>query len=251
VTRGRLAIVGLGPGSAELLTAAAAAELAAAHVLVGYRGYLDQVPASASAARREAYALGEERARARRAAEAAAGGARVALVSGGDAGIYGMASLALDELAGLPGGGQAPEVAVIPGVTAATAAAALVGAPLAVDFACLSLSDLLVPRAELEARLTALAGADIALALYNPASRTRREPWAAAVRALRAHRPGSTPVAVVRRAFRAGQEVRLTDLAGLDGVPVDMETVVIVGSSRTRRRGEWLLTLRDEAGSGR
>jgi precorrin-3B C17-methyltransferase len=244
VTRGRLAIVGLGPGSPELLTAAAAAELAAADVLIGYRGYLDQVPPSASAARREPYALGEERQRARRAALAAREGARVVLVSSGDPGVYGMASLALDELADRPG--EPPEVAVIPGVTAATGAAALVGAPLAVDFACLSLSDLLVPRVELEAKITALARADIVLALYNPASRARREPWEAAVCALRAHRPPHTPVAVVRRAFRPGQEIRLTDLAGIGDVPVDMETVVIVGSSRTRRRGDWLLTLRDE-----
>jgi precorrin-3B C17-methyltransferase len=243
VTRGRLAIVGLGPGSLELLTAAAAAELAAADVLIGYAAYLDQIPASASAARREPYALGEERPRARRAAIAAGDGARVALVSGGDPGVYGMASLALDEVA-KPG--RTPEVVVVPGVTAATAAAALVGAPLAVDFACLSLSDLLGPRAELEAKVAALAAADIALALYNPASRTRREPWEMAVRALRAHRPPGTPVAAVRRAFRPGQEVHLTDLAEIDELPVDMETVVVVGSSRTQRRGEWLLTLRNE-----
>jgi precorrin-3B C17-methyltransferase len=246
VTRGRLAIVGLGPGSPELLTEAAMAELAAADILIGYSAYLDQVPASASAARREPYALGEERPRARRAAIAAGEGARVALVSSGDPGVYGMASLALDEVADLSG--HPPEVVVIPGVTAGTAAAALVGAPLAVDFACLSLSDLLVPRAELEAKVAALAAADIALALYNPASRARREPWEIAVRALRTHRPPRTPVAVVRRAFRHGQEIHLTDLAEIDEVPIDMETVVVVGSSRTRRRGEWLLTLRDERG---
>jgi precorrin-3B C17-methyltransferase len=137
-------------------------------------------------------------------------------------------------------------VAVIPGVTAATAAAALVGAPLAVDFACVSLSDLLVPAAELEAKVEALARADVVLALYNPASRTRREPWEKAVRTLLAARPGGTPVAVVSRAYRDGQDVRLADLDELDRIPVDMETLVIVGSSRTRRRGEWLLTLRDE-----
>jgi precorrin-3B C17-methyltransferase len=246
VKRGRLAIVGLGPGAVELMTAAAAAELAAAEILIGYRAYLDQVPLDASPARREPFALGEERRRARRAATAAAEGARVALVSSGDAGIYGMASLAIDELAGITVNGAQPEVAVIPGVTAATAAAALVGAPLAVDFACVSLSDLLVPAAELEAKVEALARADVVLALYNPASRTRREPWQKAVRTLLAARPGGTPVAVVSRAYRDGQDVRLADLDELDRIPVDMETLVIVGSSRTRRRGEWLLTLRDE-----
>lgn len=244
--RGRLAIVGLGPGSPDLLTAAAAAELSAAEILIGYRGYLEHIPPDASPARREPYALGEERQRARSAAAAAAKGARVALVSSGDPGIYGMASLALHELAAITGNGDQPEVAVIPGVTAATAAAALVGAPLAVDFACVSLSDLLVPAAEVEAKIEALARADIVLALYNPASRTRRMPWENAVRTLQAARPGTTPVAVVSRAFRHGQEVRLAELQELDRIPVDMETVVIVGSSRTQRRGDWLLTLRDE-----
>ncbi|GAC1339726.1 MAG: hypothetical protein NVSMB29_07500 [Candidatus Dormibacteria bacterium] len=246
MSRGRLAIVGLGPGALTLLTPAASAELAAAEVLIGYRAYLDQIPLSASSAAREPYELGEERARARRAAAAAIEGARVTLVSSGDAGIYGMASLALDELAELTGDAAGPEVVVVPGVTAASAAAALVGAPLAVDFACLSLSDLLLPATEVEAKVEALAAADITLALYNPASASRRAPWEHAVRTLQGTRPASTPVAVVRRAFRAGQDVRLGALAELAGMPIDMETVVIVGSSRTRRRGRWLLTLRDE-----
>src|SRR5205807_550648 len=195
--------VGLGPGSADLLTPAAAAELSAAELLIGYRAYLEQVPAAASAARREPYALGEERERARRAAAAAVDGDRVALVSSGDPGVYGMASLALDELERLADDAR-PEVVVVPGVTAATAAAALVGAPLAVDFACVSLSDLLVPAAELYARVEALAAADIALVVYNPASRTRTAPWRRAVHAIQARRPGSTPVAVVTRAYREG-----------------------------------------------
>jgi precorrin-3B C17-methyltransferase len=242
---GRLAIIGLGPGSSALLTPAASAELAGAELLVGYRPYLEQVPAGLSSAARDPYELGEERLRALRAAQAACEGRRVALVSSGDAGVYGMAALALEELSGLPAGGGRPEVVVVPGVTAATAAAALLGAPLAVDFACLSLSDLLVPAAELEAKTRALAGTDIVLAIYNPASRTRRGPWEAAVRHLKACRPPSTPVAAVRRAFRAGQSIQLGELDQLHELPVDMETVVIVGSSRTRRVGDWLLTLRD------
>jgi precorrin-3B C17-methyltransferase len=246
VKRGRLAIVGLGPGSPELLTGAAAAELAGAEILIGYRGYLEQIPPAASPARREPYELGEERLRARRAAAAAVDGARVALVSSGDPGIYGMASLALLELSRMSVEGEKPEVAVLPGVTAAAAAAALVGAPLAVDFACVSLSDLLVSSAELEAKLDALARVDIVLALYNPASRTRRTPWHSAVKKLQAARPGTTPVAIVSRAYREGQCVQLAELQELDRLPVDMETIVIVGSSRTQRRGSWILTLRDE-----
>jgi precorrin-3B C17-methyltransferase len=237
-------VVGLGPGSPDQLTRAAAAELAAAEVLIGYRGYLDLLPVGLAPGRRQPSGLGEERRRARRAVAEAAAGARVALVSSGDPGIYGMASLAVDEAVAL--GEAAPDLAVLPGVTAASAAGALVGAPLGVDFACLSLSDLLVPRAELLERVEALAAVDIVLALYNPASRSRREPWEAAIASLRRHRRAGTPVAAVRRAWREGQEVRLSDVEHLDGLPVDMETVVVVGSRRTRRHGRWLYTLRDE-----
>jgi precorrin-3B C17-methyltransferase len=244
---GRLAVVGIGPGSPDLLTREAARELAAAEVLVGYAGYLDLLPVEVAPGRREPSPLGVERERAQRALAAAAGGAQVALVSGGDAGIYGMASLALDEAAAL--GEGAPPLVVVPGVTAASAAAALLGAPLAVDFACLSLSDLLVPRAEVLDRLRALAAADITLVLYNPASRTRREPWLAAVAELQRRRDGATPVAAVRRAYREGQEVVISRLDRLGELAVDMETVVLVGSSRTRRHGGWLYALREEPGS--
>lgn len=242
---GRLAVVGAGPGALGQLTAAAVEELGSAEVLIGYGPYLERLPGSLAPGRREASGLGDERERARLAVRQAAAGARVALVSSGDAGIYGMAALAIDEAAAL--GDSAPAVVVVPGVTAASAAAALLGAPLAVDFACLSLSDLLVPRAEVLARVEALAAVDVALVLYNPASRSRRQPWEAAVAALRRHRAPSTPVAAVRRAYREGQAVELSDLAGLAALAVDMETVVVVGSSRTRRTGRWLYTLRDEA----
>jgi len=243
--KGRLAVVGIGPGAVDQLTAAAAAELGAADLLVGYSAYLDQLSTDVAPGRREASPIGDERERALRAVTAAAEGARVALVSSGDAGIYGMASLAIDRAAAL--GEGAPELVVVPGVTAATAAGALLGAPLAVDFACLSLSDLLLPREELLTKLEALAATDIVLVLYNPASRTRREPWGAAVEALQRHRPAGTPAAAVRRAYRDGQAVELTDVGGLGGLQIDMETVVIVGSSRTRRHGPWLYTLRGEA----
>lgn len=243
--KGRLAVVGIGPGSPEQLTQAAVKELAAAELLVGYRAYLDQLPVALAPGRREAYGLGEERERARRAVAAAAAGARVALVSGGDAGIYGMASIAIDEALVL--GEAAPPLVVVPGVTAATAAAALLGAPLAVDFACLSLSDLLLPRDELLAKVESLAATDIVLVFYNPASRTRRESWEAATAALQRHRAADTPVAAVRGAYREGQQVEVCEVGCIGELAVDMETVVIVGSSRTRLQGAWLYTLRDGA----
>lgn len=241
---GRLAVVGTGPGAPDQLTGAAVEELAAAEVLIGYRAYLDRLPGSVAPGRREASGLGGERERARRAVSEAAAGARVALVSGGDAGIYGMAALALDEAAELAQ--AAPPVVVVPGVTAASAAGALLGAPLAVDFACLSLSDLLVPRAEVLGKVEALAAVDIALVLYNPAGRERRQPWMAAVSALQRHRPPATPVAAVRRAYREGQAIEVSEVGRMAALEVDMETVVVVGSSRTRRVGSWLYTLRDE-----
>ena len=243
---GRLAVVGIGPGAIDQLTAAAAAELRSAELVVGYRGYLDLLPRDVAPGRRDGSDLGQERERARAALSAAAGGSRVVLVSSGDAGIYGMASLAIDEAAAL--GVGAPELVVVPGVTAASAAGALLGAPLAVDFACLSLSDLLLPRDELMAKIEALAAVDIVLVLYNPASRTRREPWEAAIAALQRHRAASTPAAAVRRAFRDGQAIQLADIGRLGELEVDMETIVIAGSSRTRRFGGWLCTLRDGRG---
>jgi len=246
VVSGRLAIVGLGPGSADLLTPAAVTELADAELLVGYRGYLEQIPPAMSTASRQPYLLGQERQRARHAAQAAVDGRRAVLVSSGDPGIYGMAAMALDELLAVAGEGPLPEVVVVPGVTAATAAAALVGAPLNVDFACVSLSDALVPWSEIEARLRALAATDIALVFYNPASRSRRAPWVSAVRIVQECRAPATPAAAVRRAFRSDQTVELADVGQLHELSVDMETVVIVGCSRTRRAGSWLLTLRDQ-----
>jgi len=247
---GRLAIVGLGPGASELWTEETRAELGQAEVVVGYQAYLDLIPASHAPGERIGYDLGDERLRARRAVAEAAEGRRVALVSSGDAGVYGMASLALDEVAALPAPDQ-PQVRVLPGISAALAAAALIGAPLAVDFACLSLSDLLLPWAELESKLVALAAADITLVIYNPASTRRRAPWENAVRIIGEARDPATPVAVVSRAYRPGQVVHLADVARLDRLWVDMETLVIVGSSRTRRVGDWLVALRDEAGRER
>lgn len=244
-TCGRLAIVGLGPGAPELWTEEAREELRQAEVLIGYRIYLDLIPESQGPGERLGYDLGDERQRAQRAVAEAARGRRVALVSSGDAGVYGMAALALDEVAALPATDQ-PEVRVVPGISAALAAAALVGAPLAVDFACISLSDLLLPWAELESRLFALAAADVSLVLFNPASARRRAPWESAVRIIQAARDPAIPVAVISRAYRPGQVIHIADVARLDRLWVDMETLVIIGSSRTRRVGDWLITLRDE-----
>lgn len=248
---GRLAIVGLGPGGPQHRTRAAEDAVHDAQVVVGYRSYLAQcadltgehqtlVPGG----------MGAEAERAADAVQAAADGYRVALVSSGDAGIYGMASLALAAVAAVPAADR-PQVRVIPGVTAATAGAALLGAPLARDFACLTLSDLLAPWEAVEVRLRALAATDLAIVLYNPRSSGR--PWqlGRARDVLCEQRSGDTPVGLVCDAGRDGQRVTLSTLDELDPSLVDMRTVVIVGSVATTRLGDWLVTAREVASSSR
>lgn len=245
VSNGRLFIVGLGPGGPELLTGQARAALAAADVVIGYGAYLEQAGQLLAGKRLERGELGGEVARAELAVERAAGGATVALVSSGDAGVYGMASPALEALerrraAGLP----CPEIEVVPGVSAALAAAALLGAPLGADFAVISLSDLLTPWEVVERRVTLAAEADFVLALYNPASRRRTWQFACARELILRHRPAGTPVGLVRRAYRPEQEVLITDLAAVADQPLDMTTIILVGSSTTRHFGGRLVTPR-------
>lgn len=222
--------------------------MGAAEVVVGYRSYLEQcadllgehqalVPGG----------MGAEQQRANEAVAAAVDGHRVALVSSGDAGIYGMAALALSAAVALPDE-KRPTLRVVPGVTAATAAGALLGAPLARDFACLTLSDLLTPWDAVEARVQALAATDLVLALYNPRSRGR--PWQLdRVRdVLCAHRGPAAPVGLVTDAGRDGEQVELTTLGCLDTSGVEMRTTVIVGSPATERLGDWLVTAREVPG---
>ncbi|MHB8506519.1 MAG: SAM-dependent methyltransferase, partial [Acidimicrobiales bacterium] len=163
----------------------------------------------------------------------------VALVCSGDAGIYGMASLVLGmpEAAGV-------EVEVVPGVTAALAAAALLGAPLGHDHTLISLSDLLTPWEVIERRVRAAAEADFVVALYNPRSQGREWQLPKAIGLLAAHRPPSTPVGVVTDAGRLGQSVTVTDIARFDASVVGMTTCVIVGSTATRLRAGRMVTPR-------
>jgi precorrin-3B C17-methyltransferase len=163
-------------------------------------------------------------------------------VSSGDAGVYGMARVALEAWERLSE--PRPALEVVPGVTALLAAAALLGAPLGVDFAAISLSDLLVPWSTIARRLEAVAAADLVVALYNPASRGRRWQFAEACVILSRHRPEDTPTGIVRDAFRPGQRVAVVTLAALAEQPMDMFTIVLVGSRQTRRVGEYLLTPR-------
>ncbi|MGH3964992.1 MAG: precorrin-3B C(17)-methyltransferase [Pseudonocardiaceae bacterium] len=244
---GTLTVVGLGPGGAAHRTHAAEDAVRDAQVVIGYSSYLEAcADLTGSHQTLVPGAMGTEEQRAVDAVHAAAGGARVTLVSSGDAGIYGMAALALTTAATFPAQ-RRPAVRVVPGVTAAIAAGALLGAPLARDFACVSLSDLHNPWEVVEARLRAVAAADLVLALYNPRSAGR--PWQLGRTrdVLAEHRPGETPVGLVTDAGRDGERVELTTLGELDPSRAGMRTVIIVGSSGTTRIGDWLVTARSLA----
>ncbi|MFG1893840.1 precorrin-3B C(17)-methyltransferase [Micromonospora zamorensis] len=227
--RGRLAVVGLGPGAADLRTPRAVAELRRAAVVVGLNQYLDQVrDVLRPGTRVLSSGLGAEEERARAAVAEAAAGRAVALVGSGDAGVYAMASPALEYA------DERIDVVGVPGVTAALAAGALLGAPLGHDHAYLSLSDLHTPWEVIERRVTAAAEGDFVTVFYNPRSRARDWQLGKALGILAAHRPPDTPVGVVRNASRPGQRMHLATLTTVDPTVVDMYSVVVVGNSDTR-----------------
>jgi cobalt-precorrin 5A hydrolase / precorrin-3B C17-methyltransferase len=236
--RGRLAIVGIGPGDAAWRTPEASALIADASDIVGYNLYLDLLDRAAAGKAQHPSAIGAESERARLALDLAASGKRVALISSGDAGIYGLAALVFELL---DGSGQrdwaAVEITVSPGVSAMQAAAARAGAPLGHDFCAISLSDLMTPWPAIRTRLEAAAAGDFVVVLYNPRSARRREGLAAAAAILAAHRPATTPVLIARNLGRVGETCRVTTLATLAEADIDMLTVVIVGSSTTRVLG--------------
>ncbi|HEX3872759.1 MAG TPA: precorrin-3B C(17)-methyltransferase, partial [Solirubrobacteraceae bacterium] len=228
---GRLTVVGLGPAGPDWLTPEARAALADADVLVGYATYLARI-APRRGQRRLETGNGAELDRARDALDLAAGGDRVAVVSSGDPGIFAMAA-AVFEVAE-EGGHDTIDVVVLAGLSAMQAVAGRVGAPLGHDFCVISLSDRLKPAAIIERRLEAAGAGDLVVALYNPASRTRRAVLARAREILLGHRPPDTPVVVARAVGSPDEQVSLTTLGTVDLDRIDMRTLVIVGSSQTR-----------------
>ena len=228
---GRVSVVGLGPAGPEWLTPEAQAELQEADVLIGYATYLNRVP-ERRGQERQASDNRVELDRARHALDLAAAGKRVAVVSSGDPGIFAMAAAVLEAVD--EDGRDDVDVRVVPGLSAMQAAAARVGAPLGHDFCVLSLSDQLKPWSVIEQRLDAAGAADLVLALYNPASRTRREQLVRTTEVLRRHRAGATPVVVARAVGTEDEVVTVTTLDEIDPDVVDMRTLLIVGSSTTR-----------------
>ncbi|MFD5098218.1 precorrin-3B C(17)-methyltransferase [Streptomyces albidochromogenes] len=237
--RGRLAVVGLGPGARDLLTPRARDEIRRASVLVGLDQYVDQIRDLLRPGTRVLESgLGAEEERARTAVAEARAGHAVALIGSGDAGVYAMASPALAEAS------DDIDVVGVPGVTAALAAAAILGAPLGHDHVSISLSDLHTPWEVIERRVRAAAEADIVVTFYNPRSRGRDWQLPKALSILAEHRAPTTPVGVVRNASRPDGTSRLTTIAALDPATVDMMTVVVVGNTAAREIAGRMVTPR-------
>jgi cobalt-precorrin 5A hydrolase/precorrin-3B C17-methyltransferase len=244
-----LSIIGIGPGDAVWRTPEANAALASASDIVGYQLYLDLLGAAILGKRHHTAPMTEEEARVRQALDLAAEGRQVALVSSGDAGIYGLSSLTFELLEReRRSDWNRIDLVVVPGLSAFQAAAARVGAPTGHDFCVISLSDLLTPWPVIETRLRVAGEGDFVIALYNPVSHRRRQQLVVARDLLLRHRPASTPVALVRNAGREGEAIQILPLVELTADHADMLTVIIVGSSHTRcfttQGRKWLYTPR-------
>jgi len=230
---GRLRIVGLGPGGSDWLTPEAAAALAEASDIVGYAPYVARVPERAGQ-RRHASDNRVEIERARHALLLAAAGQNVAVVSSGDPGIFAMAAAVIEAVEQGEPGWRALDIAVLPGLSAMQAAAARFGAPLGSDFCVISLSDYLKPWSLIARRLEAAIAGDFAIAFYNPASLTRRTQIVEALALLRAEGRQTRPVMLARALGTPEETTTLTTLAEVDPEMIDMRTIVLIGSSRTR-----------------
>jgi precorrin-3B C17-methyltransferase / cobalt-factor III methyltransferase len=232
--KGILYVVGIGPGAEDHTTPAALRAIADADLVVGYTTYIKLVRHLLGGKEVIKTGMTEEIDRARAAVEHAQRGGKVALVSSGDAGVYGMAGLVFQVLREMGWRrGDSPELRIIPGMTALNSCASLVGAPLVHDFCSISLSDLLTPWPAIAKRIEAAASADFVIGLYNPASGRRTRQIVEAQAIIRRHREGSTPVALVKSAYRKLQQVVLTDVDSFLEYEIGMLTTVIVGSSNT------------------
>ncbi|MCF4125581.1 precorrin-3B C(17)-methyltransferase [Methylobacterium sp. SyP6R] len=230
---GSVTVIGLGPGDPRYLTPAASAALEEAEDLIGYFPYVARVPERPGLTR-HASDNRVEIDRARHALELAAAGRRVAVVSGGDPGVFAMAAALFEALEAGDPAWRALAITVEPGITAMLAAAARVGAPLGGDFCAISLSDNLKPWEVVTARLSAVLAADLVVALYNPISRAR--PWqlGAALALAAEHRAPQTPVILARAVGRPDEAIRILPLAEARTAEADMATLVMIGASATR-----------------
>src|SRR5277367_6370201 len=238
--KGKLNLVSVGPGFAEHITPAARQALEESDAIVGYDLYLNWIRPWIDAKEIHCAPLTQERERALTAIELARSGRSVSLISSGDIGIYAMAALTFEEL----GDAEAFDLKVIPGITAASACASLLGAPLSHDFATLSLSDLLCPWLWIEQRAKRLAEADMCIALYNVQSEKRQDGVYKILRILLEHKPEPTLCGVVRNAYRPDQSVQIDTLVNLLQRKFDMFTTILVGNKYTVQKGDFLFTPR-------
>lgn len=229
---GKIYVVGLGPGGYEQMTPRAAKALADADSIVGYKTYMDLVRDFDEVAGKERIVSGmrSETDRCREVIELAKTGKDVALISSGDAGVYGMAGILLELLEQEEDG---PEAEIIPGISAANTAAAALGAPLMHDYCVISLSDLLTPWELIEKRLRCAAEGDFVVALYNPKSRGRQDNLRRACQILMEIEPSDRPAGIVKNAGRDGETVTVTTLGELADCEVDMLCTVIIGNSQS------------------
>ncbi|ELR99033.1 precorrin-3B C(17)-methyltransferase [Gloeocapsa sp. PCC 73106] len=238
--QGKLWLVGIGPGAITQITGAAKGAITAADAVIGYSLYIDLIASLLRPGQIvESLAITQEVARAKRAIALAQWGLTVAVISSGDCGIYGMAGLVLEEL-----GEETLEVEIFPGVSALQAAASRVGTPLMHDFCAISLSDLLTPWEVIEQRLIAAAQADFVTAIYNPRSRERIQPLIAAQSIFLQYRQSSTPVAIVRSAYRPDESIEMTTLEMMLDYPIDMLTTIIIGNASSYFQNQRLITPR-------
>jgi precorrin-3B C17-methyltransferase len=243
--KGTLYVVGIGPGSDRHITPEATAAIADAELVVGYSTYIKLVQHLLDGKETIKTGMTEEIGRARAAVERARAGGKVALVSSGDAGVYGMAGLVFEVLREIGWKrGDSPELRIVPGITAINSCASLVGAPLVHDYCSISLSDLLTPWPVIERRIEAAASSDFVIGLYNPASGRRTRQIVEAQKIIRSHRQGTTPVALVKSGYRKLQNVVMTDLDTFLDYEIGMLTTVIIGSSQTFVYEGYLVTPR-------
>ena len=242
--KGTIKIVGMGPGREDMMTQQALAALDAADVIVGYTVYLGLLGERFSGKKMLTTPMKQEAERCRLAFREAVKGNDVAMVCSGDAGIYGMASLMFGIKEELGEEASGIDIEVIPGITAASSGAAVLGAPLNHDFCVISLSDLLTPWELIEKRLRAAAEGDFAIAIYNPSSKKRHDYLQKACDILLETIEGTRPCGYVRSIGRDGEEYRTCTLAALRGEQEDMFTTVFIGNSQSRINGGRLITPR-------
>jgi len=236
-----LSVVGTGPGSSDYLVPAALQELQAADVIVGYRTYLDLVRPLIAGKEIVVSAMMQEVDRVNQAFDLADAGKHVALVSGGDPGIYAMAGLVYEVAEARAG---SSEIRVVAGVAALNACAERLGAPLMHDFATVSLSDLLTPWEVIEKRIRAAVEADFVVVIYNPRSKKRNWQLQTLLEIVEKHRGADTVVGMVRAATREDEKVRVTTIEQFDVTDVDMQTLVIIGNASTYIKNGKMITPR-------